>query len=106
MSPLRPLRRGGLARREELELRPALLCELEGDVRRREIDELAGMIARDVRRELLRELVDERVLAPDPASGRYGHGLEHALDPVFVAEPVRGDLELERTDRAQDQVVA
>src|SRR5262249_16227246 len=80
--------------------------ERKRDGRRREIDELARVVLRDVRDELLRELLDLRALAAHPARRGDVDRLELAFDAVLVAQPVGCDLELERADGAQDRVVA
>ena len=65
------------------------------------------MVPRDVRDELLRELVElEHDRRRAPSARRRHHGLELALDSVLVAQPIRRHLELQRPDRAQDQIVA
>src|SRR5262249_20737778 len=73
---------------------------------RREVDELARVVLRNVRDELLRELLDLRALAAHPARGGDVDRLELTLDAVLVAQPISRDFELERADGAQDQIVA
>src|SRR5690606_30332922 len=99
-------RRRVLARGQELDRGRALLCQLQVDPGRREVDQFAGRIDREVLRVLLAELLELAfVVAADPARGGDLYRLEHRLDPVFVLQPVRGHVELQRADRAQHQVV-
>src|SRR5690606_27269303 len=97
---------GVLPRLQELHLRPALLGEPEADGRRREVDELARVIACDVGCELLRELLELTLLGrPQPARGDDVYRLERALDAVLAFQPEGRDVELERADGTEDQIV-
>ena len=64
------------------------------------------MIERQVVLRLLFELGQlAGVIALYPAGRRHIHGLELALDLVFIAQSVRYDIELQRPNRAENQVV-
>ncbi len=96
-----------LARREELNLRPAFLREREAHRGRREIHERARVVLRDVHRELLGELLEMRaIVAAHPTRSDDANRFERAVDAVLVAESKRRHLELQGPDRAEDQVVA
>src|SRR5271166_1095314 len=95
-----------LARPEKFDLRPALLGKTEIDARRRQVDELAGVIDGEIVVGLVAKLCEPLlVLEPNPARDRDIDGFEYALHVVFVREAKCDDLELQLPDRAQDQVV-
>src|SRR5690606_7239986 len=99
--------RAMLARLEKLDLRPALARQAQAHRRRREIHELAGMILGESRCETLLECRGlPRIGRAHPSRGHDVHAFERAIDAVLVAEPERRDVELERTDGPEDQLVA
>ena len=65
------------------------------------------MVSRDVRHEFFREFVEVRaVVAPHPTRRHDADALEDGFDAVLVAQAIRRNLELQRTDGPEDQVVA
>ena len=94
-----------LARFHELQLWKAFLGQVEIDPARGQIDVVAGAVARDV----VAERVDDRldlVVAPDnPARRRALIGIEDRIDTVLVFQAMRDNVELQRADGAEDQVV-
>src|SRR5690606_4373583 len=72
-----------------------------------EIDELSRVVLGEIRRETLLELLELRAIrGTHPSRGHDVHAFEHAVDAVLVLEAERRDVELQRTDRAQDEFVA
>ncbi len=68
---------------------------------------MTGRVDRQVHRVLVAELLQFlRVVAADPSCGGDVDLLEAGIDAVLVLQPVGHHLELQYTDRAQDQVVA
>src|SRR5690606_985191 len=88
------------------DLRPTLLREAPAHGRRREVDELTRMVAGDVDRKLLRELLELAFLRGlQPPGSDDVDRLERALDAVLAPQPEGRDVELQRADRAQNQIV-
>ena len=68
--------------------------------------ELVAVVEREVVMRLSLEFRQHLVVvALHPAGRGHIHGLELALDLVLVPQPMRDDVELQRPDRAEDQVV-
>ena len=99
-----------LARLAELDVRPALERELQVDASRREINQRARVIEREVVVPLLAKLLELlRVLilflAIDPARSEHVDVVESRLHAVLVLQAERHDVELQRTDRSENQIV-
>src|SRR5581483_1643097 len=87
-------------------VRPPLQCELQIDPSRRQINQRPRMIHRQVvmrpSPKLLQLLPIRRI---DPPRRMYVHRLEHTLHPILILQPERHHLELQLTDRAQDEII-
>ena len=80
---------------------------MQVDPRRRQVDQLAGGVQRQVHRVLVAELLQLlRVVAADPARSSDADVLERGIHAVFVLQPVGHHVELQHAHRAEDQVVA
>src|SRR5690606_23083064 len=90
----------------KIQIRPALERELQVHARGRQVDQGAGMIHREILIRLAAKLLELlRVLSIYPARREYIHVVEGRLHAVLVLQPNRDDVELQLTDRSQDQFV-
>src|SRR5690606_37505062 len=89
-----------------IEIRPTLERQRQVHARRRKIDERTGMIEREVLVGFGPKLFELlRVLAVHPPRREDVDVVERRLDAVLILQTERDDVELQLSDRAQDQVV-
>src|SRR5210317_2177003 len=85
---------------------PALLSQVEVYTCRSNVDQTATVIQREVVVRLALKITEHlRITAFHPARGRDVNGFEQAFDLVFVAQPVCDDVELQRPDGAENQII-
>ncbi len=95
-----------LPRFAEPDVGPAFLGQIQVDPRRSNVDKLLAMIESEVVTGLFLELGEHLlIVAPDPACRSNVDILELAFDLVLVTQPVRDDIELQRPDGAENQVI-
>mgnify|MGYP006170205987 CR=1 FL=1 len=96
-----------LAGGREAHVRRAFLRQLQVDPRRRQVDQLAGGVQRQVHRVLVAELLQLlRVVAADPARRGHADVLERRIHAVLVLQPVGHHVELQHAHGAENEVVA
>ncbi|KAG1441278.1 hypothetical protein G6F57_018752 [Rhizopus arrhizus] len=91
----------------EAHIRRTFLRQLQVDPGRRQVDQVAGRVQRQVQRVLLAELFQLLLVAAvDPTRGGHADRLEGGFHAVLVLQAIGGHVELQHAHRTQDQVVA
>lgn len=92
--------------RLKLNLRPALLSQIQSHRARRQENQLPRMVQRKIAPQFSRELIEHSIIrTTDPADRDDVHRFENALDAIFVAQPERCDFKLQRTNSTENQII-
>jgi len=90
----------------EADVGPALFGELQVDAGGGDVSEIAGAIDGQVVEGLLLEILQHlRIVTFDPAGGGDVDRFKGAVDLVLILEAVGHHVELQDTNRAEDQIV-
>ena len=95
-----------LSRLAEHDVRPTLFGKAQIDFGWRDVDELVTMVEREVVVRLAFKIGQHfLVITLDPAGCRHVNRFELALDLVFITQAMRDNLELQRPDGTENEVV-